>query len=453
MKRILLIVFIAILAFGCASKRYAKKGKALEKAGLYVDAADMYYKSARANQNNVDAKIGLRSNGQYALEKKIASFVEEYKAHNVKTAVYSYEDALAYLNKVKSVGVELEIPNDAKQYYQDIKNEYLDTKYNEAISALDREDFTLALTAFEEIHKLNSNYRDVNSQMIIARYEPVYRLAYDALNNGKYRSAYYSFDKVLKGSKGQYKEADILQKEAREKAMITIAVLPFESSYFAANQLNSFSNKLISDIKSQRSPFIRFKDYNSVKTKSGQYIGNGININAARAAGIKAVLIGKVSQYREYSSRNKVSKKDGYIRHVKTVKDKEGKSHKEKYYTKDVYYEYTRYNSVDLAIEYQLISTETGDVMSTNSYDKHVKDAVRYAVYKGSIKNLVPGTWKSIRYKSKNDKVYDNKSSVRKLHRLFRARKTPYSNSQLSVSLQNEITSSIANEIVKYNPE
>jgi len=447
------MIIVALLVFGCASKRFAKKGKALEQAGLYVDAADMYYKSAKANKNNVDAKIGLRKNGQLALDKRINTFETEYKSHNVKTAVYTYEDALAYYNKVKSVGVELDIPSSAKQYYQEIKDEYLNTKYSEGISALDREDFTNALSIFQEIYKLNRNYRDVNSKIIIARYEPVYRQAYDALNNGKFRSAYYDFEKVLKGANGNYKEADILKKEAREKAMITIAVLPFESSYFNSVQVNNFSNKTIASIKKYNSPFISFKDYNIARAKTGQYIGNGIDIKAARAAGIKAVLVGKITRFKEYSSRERVSKKTAYVRHEKIVKTKDGKSHKEKYYTKTVYYEYSRSNSVDFNLEYQLISTETGDVMSADSYEKQLRDAVRYAEYRGSIKDLVPGYWKSIRYDTKKDIVYDDRSSVRKLHRLFRARKTPYSTSQLSNDIQNNVAASIASEVVKYNPE
>lgn len=453
MKKILLILFVALIAFACASKRYAKKAKELEKAGLYIDAAEMYYKSASANKENVDAMIGLRKNGQLALDKKISVFESDYRNRNVKEAVYSYNTALTYLQKIKAVGVELDIPASSAQYYKEVKEDYLDQRYNEAISAVDREDFSNALSIFEEIKSFDKDYKDVNSQIIIVRYEPLYRKAYEALKSEKYRIAYYDFETILKGASGHYKEADVLKNEAQEKAMITIAVLPFDSPSLYSAQLNNFGNKLISSIKSFNSPFISFKDFNIAKANSSSYIGNGIDIQAARAAGIKAVLLGKITNYNEYNGRLKSSEKKVYLEKTRSVKDKDGKSKTEKYYTKDIYVEYSKVNSVEFSLEYQLISTETGAIITADTYNKQSKDEVIFAEYKGPIKDLVPGYWKSIKSDSKEDKVYDDYSSKRKLQELFNSRKNINSISKISDDLQNDIASSIAKTIVKYNPE
>jgi hypothetical protein len=453
MKKILLLLFLALIAFGCASKRYAKKAHELEKAGLYMDAADMYYKSAKANRDNVDAKIGLRKNGQLALDKKLSTFESDYSNRNVKEAVYSYNDALAYQKKVKAVGVELDMTARYAQYYKEVKGDYLDLKYKEAISALDREDFSSSLRLFNEIKTFDSDYKDVNEQILIARYEPVYRKAYDALNAGRFRTAYYDFDKVLRGASGHYKEADVLKAEAQEKAMITIAILPLDAPSLSMGQANNFSRKIVSKIKRLNSPFISFKDYNIARANSGSYIGNGIDIAAANAAGIKAVLVGKIVSYKEHKGRLYSTRNKGYIVKTRSHKDKDGKIHKEKYYIKDIYMVYSKTNSVEMGVEYQLISTEDGTLLAADSYNKENTDKIVFAEYKGSVKNLVPGYWKSISSKRKGDKVYDDSSSKRKLKALFRSRKQIHSVSNLSDELQNDIASSIAKSIINYNPE
>ena len=64
MQKYFLLILIVLFASSCASKRYAKKASEFEKAGLYEDAADFYYKSVQKNDKNVEAKLGLRKNGQ-----------------------------------------------------------------------------------------------------------------------------------------------------------------------------------------------------------------------------------------------------------------------------------------------------------------------------------------------------------------------------------------------------
>jgi len=266
-----------------------------------------------------------------------------------------------------------------------------------------------------------------------------------------FRSAYYDFAEVLKGAHGQYKEADVLKREAQEKAMITMAVVPFDAPYFTQRQTANFSNKIISGIKRFRSPFISFKDYSMVSDRS--YIGRGVSIKAARAAGIKAVIVGRVTNYRVQEGKVHTVKRKVYIRREVKYKDKEGNSKTRVTYDKDWYIEYYASNSVDISVEYQLISTETGEVISADSYSRHGEDVIRFARYNGSYKKLVPGKWKYQKGKRKDDRVYDDKASVRKLHRLFRAREILTPTYKISDDLERSIAKLIAKGVVNYNPE
>lgn len=453
MRKILLLLIMALFVFGCASKRYAKKARELEKAGLYVEAAQMYYKSAKANKNNVNAKIGLRKNGQLVLDKKILKFKTEYTNRNIKAAIYTFRDVLIYQKKIKNVGIDLDISTANMQYYKEVKSEYLQDLYAKGISANEHEDFTSALNIFKEIDSFDKNYKDVKEQMLIALYEPIYRKGYSALRDGKYRSAYYDFDKVLRGTNGKYKEANILKKEAQEKATIVVTVIPFQTSYFSRGQVNNFYNKLVVNISNINSPFIVYKDYNVSAISSRFNINNISNLKALRAMGIKAVLIGKIMNYREHNGRLIAKKKPAYLTRYRKVKDKTGKEITEKYYTKDIYIEYTRFNGAEMLVDYQLLSTETGNVLSSDNFEREISDKIKYAEFKGPYKDLVPGYWKSMRVDSKEDRVYDDYSSRRKLQHLFKARRSIKSIYQISDDLQNEVASSITNKIKKYNPE
>ncbi len=74
MKKVIAFLLLAIVLSGCASKRFVKKGLEMENAGLYSDAANMYYNSLLKNINNVDAKLGLQRTGQLVLDDYIDEF-------------------------------------------------------------------------------------------------------------------------------------------------------------------------------------------------------------------------------------------------------------------------------------------------------------------------------------------------------------------------------------------
>lgn len=91
--------------------------------------------------------------------------------------------------------------------------------------------------------------------------------------------------------------------------------------------------------------------------------------------------------------------------------------------------------------------------MSADSYNKQSGDQIRYAKYSGSYKSLVPGYWVSLKNNSKEDKVYDDDSSIRKLRSLFTSRQVLVSTNKQSNDLEEAVANDIAKNIIKYNPE
>jgi hypothetical protein len=112
-KRILfffLAIIIVAVNPSCVSKRYAKRGLKFEEAGLYDMAAQAYFRSLKANANNIDARIGLKKNGQRVLDEKVLQVHSAYEASDYKKTVYGYLDAKEYKDMVATLAVELLMP-------------------------------------------------------------------------------------------------------------------------------------------------------------------------------------------------------------------------------------------------------------------------------------------------------------------------------------------------------
>ena len=96
MKNILFDFHVLLLVSGCASKRFTKQAAKFEQAGLYEDAAEYYYEAVKRKDSNVEAKLGLRKNGQITLENKLSAFMTAYNGADYQEAVYKYKDAESY---------------------------------------------------------------------------------------------------------------------------------------------------------------------------------------------------------------------------------------------------------------------------------------------------------------------------------------------------------------------
>jgi len=460
---ILLVLLAILLSFGgCASKRYAKKAKKFEEAGLYEDAANMYYESAKKDNENIDAKLGLRKNGQLLLDKKLAAFSEAYKTGRTKDAVYAYIDADNYNKKIVAVGVSLTFPEHQKEYYKEVKETYLYDRYNEGVKALDLEDFANAFLVFDEIVKIDASYKDSKSNYVIAKYEPQYRDGINKLDNGLFRSAYYIFEKIVK-EQGEYKDVLTLKDEALEKATITIAIVPFNTGSNVPYEMkDQMTAEIIREINHLDMPFYKIINNEQVRQKVRaksfkiffDKTTKESSIAAGNSLGVKAILTGKVIAYRASEGKLSKQEKRGYIKNIIQKKSSTGEAVQEVKYSKVTYLEYKKTNNVSLRFQYKLVSTETGEILATNYLNLDRKDEVHYAVYGGgNAKKLIPGYWKHKTRNSAQDKKEEGPMAVNKLQRLLKANKTIVSSAQLTNNLINEIAEQVAEDIKNYNPE
>lgn len=447
------IVFISILviAAGCASKRYTKKATKFEEAGLYRDAAEYYYEAAKRKDSNVDAKLGLSKNGQLVLDEQLEDFNNSYKQNDYKSAVYHYLEAEAWYNKVKDVGVVLDFPEVNKSYYADARDAYLDARYSEGLEMLNREDFGDARKIFEEILQIEEGYKDAQQQYYIARYEPVYRQGLDYLETGYPRKAYYRFDEILNGT-GKYKQALALKEEAREQGTISILIADFKAGRSAKGSLaGSIQASVKSRLSNTSNPFIELID---PSTLSGGIVNrSGINVEAARLAGVNAILYGQVENSYTLAGKPQETTRKGYLKKITKLRNEAGEEVEKVSYKKTKYEEVKIRNESRLEVSFKLVGTRDSQILTSDAYRLSRNDEAHYALFEGSHSKLVPGYWEKERGSSPEDVVKDNRSDVKDLQRLLKAKKTIKSPSTLLNELIDETVSRLVSNVEAYNPE
>jgi hypothetical protein len=451
MNRNLIFVLMLVLMAGCASKRYTKKATKFEEAGLYRDAAEYYYEAIKRKDSNVDAKLGLRKNGQLVLDNLLVNFDNAYRQSDYKQAVYTYLDAEKYYHKVRDVGVLLDFPEINRAYYNEAKEEYLETRYAEGMETLNREDFNSARFIFEEILSIDDNYKDADEKFITARYEPIYREGLQYLEMGLYRSAYYAFDEILAGA-GQYKQVVSLKAEALNKGTITILVADFEYTRFNERAVvNAINSNVIGHLSSSENPFIKIVDPSSINTAI--YENKEINLEAANLAGIKAVLTCKILGMASIPGELKKTREKGYVKEVIKMQNDAGEEYEKVNYHKTEYYVYEIRNESRLDLSYKLISTDNVEILVTDAFYLSNYDEAHYAKYEGDQKKLIPGYWKYKDRDSQDDVINDNMSDIRKLKKLLDAKQSVKSTSVLINELVSEVSDKILEQIENYNPE
>ncbi len=441
-----IILSLALVFGGCATKRYTKKGLKLEALGQYSDAADMFYQAVVIKKTNLEALAGLKRSGQMTLSKKLSEFNQAYNNQNNKEAVYYYQDAKAYYNKITSVGVELNFPSFYDEYYNEVKDIYLEDKYYEGTNLLDAEKFTEAETIFREIVKLQENYKDAKEKLITATNEPKYRDGLRMMENEQYRKAYYVFDGIIKTA-GAYKSSYDLQKECLTNGTITISISKIKNSSGTSGLESILESKIISGIQSSGNPFIKLIDSQS---QSGKTFESATQ-SSSKSILPNAILYCEITKFVYNKGENKEIEKHGYLRKkVKVLNRETGESETKTEYDKVIYKEYKMNRTIDMTVTYKLVNGRTNEIYKTSSKTLQTRDDLYYAKYSGDVNNLVPGYWKDIKTTSPEDYINDNPNSLKELNNLLRARSQIKDYNTLSGEATDGVAQDVSKAVIDY---
>lgn len=407
-----LAVLLALLMACGGSRSLSRKGEKLHEAGLYQESARLHYEALLKNQRNIDAQIGLKKTGQMVLDDELEAFFKATSMRERETAVNSYLQAQAYYDRVKAVGVTLNIPAHYQTDFEKVKGEYLEVLYESGTEQLDNEDFGEAERTLQRIVDLEPDYEEARQLRDMAYMEPLYREALLAQESEHYRLAYNKL-MAIKERDPLYKDVETLRKQVLDDGAFAVAVLPFENTVkqkvapkVVAHVTNALAN--LDD------PFLKIVDRENIERileeqrlgLSGM-IDEETAVDVGELIGAQAVLLGTVVEYRELPGRLTQSTKEGYESYQVRKLDEEGKYYYQTRYKKVNYKEYFQENKVFLTVSYRLVSLKTGEVLSSEMIEEVRKDDVYYANYSGNKSKLYP---------SREGKVYTGgRNSLRAL--------------------------------------
>ena len=393
------VLVIAIAWTGCSgSKAYVKRGLKMEELGMMDQAARFYQTAVSKNSYNPDALAGLQRAGQWVLNDYLRQFDEFRMAHNRARAVVVFEEAEAYASKIEKLGVRLVFLESARTAFEQVKNAHLDELYADGVEALETEDFGTALEQFSEILRLQEDYEDTAALARIAYCEPLYREGVQALDMQHWRTAFTNFERLMERDE-LYKDAAELRALALENGRFAMALVAFENGSNRMGMETKLRSFVQQAIAKSSDPFLMLVDRENqaLILQEHQLALSGVldgstSVQVGSMMGAKAILKGTVVSCDVNTSRLQKFDQAGFESYRVERVNEDGKKVYDTKYRSVRYQEYTRSRSVNLTIQIQLISLETGKTEMSEILTRSLRDEVDYVRYSGNAKYLYPAT-------------------------------------------------------------
>ena len=451
------VVLLLFLASCDTPKSLTKKGDKFLEKELYANACQQYFRALDKKSDYLEAKEGLKHSGQKQINRHLDDFFKASNFGEQRKAIYHYRDADALQKKVSTYSIRLDIPPTYTKDYQRLVDEYVKTSYNQAMSLLEEENFVESEKLLKEIALLKPNYKDVDALKDVAAFEPLYRKANAFLENEKFRSAYYEFDKIP----SSYKECESLKQLALDAGIFTIGVIQFENASNKKGGESAISTLIVDEMMKIDNPFIKLVDRQLTSTfideqvlgMSGQ-ASEGTYAQAGEMIGAKVLLTGKLVSFSKQKNAVKETIQKGWLeRKVKKYDAEKEKHYYETVYDKIKYSEFYGSNSIQVGFQFQLISVETSEILITKLINVNKKDEVAYAKSNHNFRNIVPGSWRWPTKASPSDVVNNSFTEKRALKALFRGKTNLKSVDELASEAFLDIAKDVCQKINNYNPE
>jgi hypothetical protein len=291
----------------------------------------------------------------------------------------------------------------------------------------------------------------------VAEFEPKYRLAVSYLQNDKFRAAYTQFKKVPTNYKDTKEKIEL----CLEAGTITIGFVDFKNATRNKGGEAAISAYLFNELTQLNNPFIKIVDRSLTSTIINEQIlglsgqtSESTSANAGELIGAKAILSGSLITFSKKSDKLRVTNKKAWFEKlIKKYNKETEKYYYETEYSKVKYKEYYGQNQVSLGFQYQLTSTETGEILLTGIVNLNNFDRVNYASSDVNFNKLVPGNWKYENKAHKDDVISDSVTKKRDLRNLFKSKKTLLTIDQLKDILYKKTAVDVSQKINNYNPE
>ncbi|MFN3530275.1 MAG: CsgG/HfaB family protein [Bacteroidia bacterium] len=455
--KLLLLCLTAVFLIACSpSRSFTKKANKLAAAGLHDEASLAYMQALGYDRTNIDARIGLRTSAQLALNNYLDRFYRAHGQQQYKESVYAFIRAEKFYQDVSAFNIELEMPTYYKQAYEEDLEIYLNGLYEEGSRLMVAQKFSESEGIFREINTLKPGFRDVGSLKKMSIIIPAYDAGRKQFEAENYRRAHGYFEEVFK-LEPNYKDVAELRRVSRERATLTVAVMPFENSnaYSYSTNLTSF---IVSELSRANNDFLVIIDREHTEKIlreqkfSLQFGGEQSNtLRAGELMGARLLLTGRILDMGISNPTISHKEKTGYESYRERIYNAEKKRNETiTRYRKVMYSEFNGSSAVRLKVQYQLISAESGTVLLSDVFEERLEDEVRYISYEGNAANLFAGTWRSRTEPHPSDRVLTSFSQKREVDQLVNGKRDFRPMNDMLVDVQSRISSQMANQLVQF---
>lgn len=441
---------IFALAACMSAKKLSRMAQLLEQQQRPREASQYYMQALELNPNRVEARLGLQRTGEQLFNEQLTKGMRAHEEGNHRQAVYDYMEAMRLSAQLRYYNVQLAMPISHEQRFEASRSAYLSQLYNQGMTALLDERFAEAEDIFREIHSIDPDYRDVKELKATSINEPLYRQANQLMNQDNYKQAFLLFDQIFQRYP-QYRDVASLREYCRQRAAMTLALLPFRA---VQSQYNSYAEslrgRLMHRLTAEKHPLIEVVDRDNIEAilREQQLAMTGaVNENtsaqAGRLMGVKAVINARITQLNAQQSPLRQEEKIAYeafqVRVLDTVENK----HKtETRYRKVTYREFTRDKQISLSVQYFLVSSETGRVLHSDVITLNTQDKVHYATYQGDFRRLHPP--------ASDDEADVRRGNIQGLQQLFEARRELKSDADLIEPMLDQVARRISRQLTDY---
>ncbi|MCG9881780.1 MAG: penicillin-binding protein activator LpoB [Bacteroidia bacterium] len=393
-------LFLAISLFiACdPTKQYMKQGNQAYLLGDMDAAANYYYNVLLLKPNMLEAKQALQQSGGMVLQNKFSAFNKYVIEKEDEKAIKQYLSCKKYYAKCQSVGVELPWVSMYDPIYEDLKNEFVSAQYDMGLEHMRANRYDQAEAVFTKISEIDSTYKDATVLRLKSILEPLYQHGQKMMELEQYKEAFRDFEKVIKLDR-TYKNALNLREEALKKASVGLGVLPVQNQTRMQGFDSRLYQQLIATLVQNKNPFLKVVDRSSLESMlREQSLGMSGMIDPESAAkagkiiGLKYVLMTAISDlvfedngvqsdslvaYEAYSGQIPGTLPNSLPQTVTRFK-------------KVKYFDQSQKRRLYYRVFYQLVSTQTAQVVASDVISEEMSDEVHYASYQGNVNALYP---------------------------------------------------------------
>ena len=428
MKKLLLFLFLLQLMACDSSLKFIQIADKHATDGNYSDAADNYYTAFFINPKNTKAKLGLQKNAQMVLDAKFSAFGKLIVSGDNEDALRQYNYCKDYFNNLKNVGVDLNWQLLYDQLYEETKQEFIGKQYEIGLGLIKENKFDKAELAFDRILEFDSSYKNISVLRIQSVVAPLYNQGLKYMEVKNYKAAYKVFGQVASFD-NTFKQTMQLLNESLQKASLPIAAILVNKKKLNNQEDSSFYQLLLDRLRNSKNPFLKIIDRNSLENQLKEKAFDLNEIIAAETAskagkliGAKYFLLIDVNEIIFDEMKPTTTVETAYESFSQRVVNETGDAQSVIKFKKVNYKETKQYQKVSAKVRYQLVSVQSGQIVSSEVFSDEAFDAHVYARFDGNKDNLYPnlpaGNFMPQAPKEWTDKFYELNRNLESLQSL-----------------------------------